>query len=224
MSILKNDWAPLLQGEFQKPYYVKLRQFLKEEYRTKTIYPDMHDIFNALHYTPYANVKVVILGQDPYHGPNQAHGLSFSVKPGVALPPSLLNIFKELQDDLGGYIPNNGYLLKWAKQGVLLLNTVLTVRRGEANSHKGKGWEHFTDRVIELVNEKREPVVFILWGRHAQAKKELITNEHHYIIEAPHPSPFSAARGFFGSRPFSKTNTFLQQTGREPIDWQIENI
>ncbi|MED0687145.1 uracil-DNA glycosylase [Anoxybacillus ayderensis] len=224
MSILKNDWAPLLQGEFQKPYYVKLRQFLKEEYRTKTIYPDMHDIFNALHYTPYANVKVVILGQDPYHGPNQAHGLSFSVKPGVSLPPSLLNIFKELQDDLGGYIPNNGYLLKWAKQGVLLLNTVLTVRRGEANSHKGKGWEHFTDRVIELVNEKREPVVFILWGRHAQAKKELITNEHHYIIEAPHPSPFSAARGFFGSRPFSKTNTFLQQTGRELIDWQIENI
>lgn len=224
MSILKNDWAPLLEEEFQKPYYLKLRQFLKEEYRTKTIYPDMHDIFNALHYTPYANVKVVILGQDPYHGPNQAHGLSFSVKPGVPFPPSLLNIFKELHDDLGCYIPNNGYLLKWAKQGVLLLNTVLTVRQGEANSHKGKGWEHFTDRIIELVNEKTEPVVFILWGRHAQAKKALITNRHHYLIEAPHPSPLSAARGFFGSRPFSKTNAFLQRTGRETIDWQIENI
>ncbi|ANB57940.1 uracil-DNA glycosylase [Anoxybacillus sp. B7M1] len=224
MAILKNDWAPLLEEEFQKPYYIKLREFLKAEYQTRTIYPDMYDIFNALHYTPYKQVKVVILGQDPYHGPNQAHGLSFSVKPGVPLPPSLLNIFKELQDDLGCYIPNNGYLVKWAQQGILLLNTVLTVRRGEANSHKGKGWEIFTDRVIELVNSKQEPVVFILWGRHAQAKKELITNPAHYMIEAPHPSPFSAARGFFGSRPFSKTNAFLKKTGREPIDWQIENM
>jgi uracil-DNA glycosylase len=224
MAILKNDWAPLLEEEFKKPYYLKLREFLKEEYRTRTIYPDMHDIFNALHYTPYEKVKVVILGQDPYHGPGQAHGLSFSVKPGVPSPPSLLNIFKELQDDIGCYIPNNGYLVKWAQQGVLLLNTVLTVRRGEANSHKGKGWEYFTDRVIELVNEKQEPVVFILWGRHAQAKKELITNTHHCIIEAPHPSPFSAARGFFGSRPFSKTNEFLKRVGHETIDWQIENI
>lgn len=224
MPILKNDWAPLLEEEFQKPYYLKLREFLKEEYRTRTIYPDMHDIFNALHYTPYANVKVVLLGQDPYHGPGQAHGLSFSVKPGVPVPPSLANIFKELHDDLGCYIPDNGYLVKWAEQGVLLLNTVLTVRRGQANSHRGKGWEYFTDRVIELVNEKDDPVVFLLWGRNAQEKKERITNPHHLIIEAPHPSPFSAARGFFGHRPFSRTNAFLTKHGREPIDWQIENI
>jgi len=224
MAILKNDWHNLLNDEFQKDYYLTLRKFLITEYRTRTIYPDMYDIFNALHYTAYKDVKVVILGQDPYHGPNQAHGLSFSVKPGVPAPPSLINIFKELNSDLGCYIPNNGYLKKWADQGVLLLNTVLTVRAGQANSHKNRGWEHFTDRVISILNEREDPVVFILWGRNAQSKQSIITNPHHYIIKSPHPSPFSANRGFFGSRPFSKTNNFLKSIGKEPIDWQIENI
>lgn len=224
MKILRNDWAPLLENEFTKPYYLKLRQFLIEEYRTKTIYPDMYDIFNALHYTSYADTKVVILGQDPYHGPGQAHGLSFSVKPGVNPPPSLQNIFKELQSDLGCYIPNNGYLLRWAEQGVLLLNTVLTVRRNAPNSHRGLGWETFTDRVISLLNEREKPVVFLLWGRHAQEKRALITASHHHIITSPHPSPFSANRGFFGSRPFSRTNQFLRSIGSEEIDWQIPNL
>ena len=224
MAILKNDWHDLLNDEFKKDYYLSLRKFLVNEYRTRTIYPDMYDIFNALHYTPYKDVKGVILGQDPYHGPNQAHGLSFSVKPGVPAPPSLINIFKELNSDLGCYIPNNGYLKKWADQGILLLNTVLTVRAGQPNSHKNKGWEHFTDRVISLLNEREDPVVFILWGRNAQAKQDLITNPHHYIIKSPHPSPYSANRGFLGSRPFSKTNNFLKSIGKEPIDWQIENI
>ncbi|EGL81362.1 Uracil-DNA glycosylase [Caldalkalibacillus thermarum TA2.A1] len=224
MGILKNDWSPLLEQEFEKPYYQRLRKFLIHEYRTQVVYPDMYDIYNALHYTPYAETKVVILGQDPYHGPGQAHGLSFSVQPGVQPPPSLQNIFKELHDDLGCYIPNNGCLEKWARQGVLLLNTVLTVRQGQPNSHRGKGWETFTDKVIQTLNEREQPVVFILWGRNAQAKKELITSPHHYIIESPHPSPYSANRGFFGSRPFSKTNKFLKEIGVEEIDWQIENI
>jgi uracil-DNA glycosylase len=184
----------------------------------------MYDIYSALHLTPYANTKAVILGQDPYHGPGQAHGLSFSVKPGVPIPPSLQNIYKELHHDLGCYIPNHGHLVKWAEQGVLLLNSVLTVRRGMANSHKGKGWENFTDQVIWALNQREKPCVFILWGRNAQEKKALITNSHHYIIESTHPSPYSADRGFFGSRPFSKTNQFLRQIGEKEIDWQIPNM
>lgn len=224
MSILRNDWAPLLEPEFKKPYYLKLRQFLIQEYKQYTVYPDMYDIFNALHYTPHSKTKVVILGQDPYHGPGQAHGLSFSVKPGIKVPPSLQNIFKELHDDLGCFIPNNGYLVKWAEQGVLLLNAVLTVRAGCANSHRGKGWEQFTDRVISLLNERQQPVVFILWGRNAQSKGSLITNKNHLIIKSSHPSPLSAHRGFFGSRPFSRTNDFLRSAGMEAIDWQIPNI
>lgn len=223
-EILKNDWQKLLKDEFQKEYYLKLRQFLIREYKTKKIYPNMYDIFNALHYTAYKDVKVVILGQDPYHGPNQAHGLSFSVKPGVQSPPSLVNIFKELREDLGCYIPNNGYLKKWSDQGVMLLNTVLTVRAAQANSHKGAGWEYFTDKVIELLNMREDPIVFILWGSNAQSKLSIINNPKHYIVKSPHPSPLSASRGFFGSRPFSKTNNFLKSIGKELIDWQIENI
>lgn len=221
MRILKNDWAPIMEKEFTKDYYLQLREFLKVEYKTRSIYPNMYDIFNALHYTSYEQTKVVILGQDPYHGPNQAHGLSFSVKPEVPVPPSLQNIYKELHHDLGISIPNHGYLKKWADQGVLLLNAVLTVRAGQANSHRGKGWENFTNEVIRQVNAKKDPVVFILWGRNAQEKEELITEQHHFIIKSPHPSPFSANRGFFGSRPFSRTNQFLEQTGRTPIDWQV---
>ncbi|GGG13935.1 uracil-DNA glycosylase [Paenibacillus aceti] len=223
-AILKNDWASELEQEFAKSYYLNLRQFLISEYRTKTIYPDKYDIFNALHYTPLADTRVVILGQDPYHGPGQAHGLSFSVKEGVNPPPSLQNMFKELQSDLGCYIPNNGHLLKWTQQGVLLLNTVLTVRAHEANSHKNKGWENFTDKVIETINRKEEPVVFLLWGSHAQKKAELITNPRHFLIRSPHPSPLSAHRGFFGSRPFSRTNEFLRKIGQPEIDWQIPNL
>lgn len=221
MAILKNDWAPLMEAEFSQPYYLQLRQFLAEEYRSRVVHPDAYDIFNALHLTPYAETKVVILGQDPYHGRGQAHGLSFSVKPGVAIPPSLQNIYKELHADLGCPIPNHGYLVKWAEQGVLLLNTVLTVRDNMPNSHKGKGWEIFTSRVIEKLNERAEPVVFILWGKHAQEKEELITSPQHFIIRSPHPSPFSANRGFFGSRPFSRTNAFLRSIGQKEIDWQI---
>ncbi|MCI6277440.1 MAG: uracil-DNA glycosylase [Clostridium sp.] len=224
MEILKNDWKDLLKNEFESPYYLDLRKFLISEYKSSIIYPNMYDIFNALHYTPYSKVKVVILGQDPYHGPNQAHGLSFSVKPGVPAPPSLINIYKELHTDLNCYIPNNGYLKKWADQGVLLLNTVLTVRASEANSHRNKGWENFTNKIIELVNSKTEPVVFILWGKNAQEKQALITNPIHHIIKSVHPSPLSASRGFFGSRPFSRTNEFLKSDGLSPIDWQIENI
>ena len=223
MQILKNDWENLLEDEFKKEYYLKLRGFLKEEYRTKTIYPSMHDIFNALHYTAYKDVKVVILGQDPYHGPNQAHGLSFSVKPGVPAPPSLLNIYKELNDDLGCYIPNNGYLKKWSDQGVMLLNTVLTVRAGDANSHKGMGWEQFTDRIISILNDREDPIVFILWGSNAQSKLNIINSSRHCIIKSVHPSPLSSYRGFFGSKPFSKANDFLTTLGKETIDWQIEN-
>lgn len=223
MIIFKNDWQSLLQDEFNKAYYQKLRQFLITEYRSKTIYPDMHDIFNALHFTSYQEIKVVILGQDPYHGPNQAHGLSFSVKPGIAPPPSLQNIFKELKSDLNCFIPNNGYLKKWTGQGVLLLNTALTVIANQANSHRNIGWERFTDKVIELLNERQDPIVFILWGNNALSKANLITNSNHYMIKSAHPSPLSAFRGFFGSRPFSKTNRFLSSIGETPIDWQIEN-
>ena len=222
--IFKNDWADHLAEEFSKAYYLELRAFLIEEYRRGIVYPDMHDIFNALHYTSYSETKVCILGQDPYHGPRQAHGLSFSVQPGVSPPPSLQNIFKELQSDLGCQIPNHGCLEHWAAQGVLLLNTVLTVRKGQANSHRGKGWEQFTDRVIELLNEREKPVVFILWGRNAQAKKEMIDADRHLVIQSSHPSPYSAHAGFFGSRPFSQANEFLRQIGETPIDWEIPPI
>ncbi|OXM84137.1 uracil-DNA glycosylase [Paenibacillus rigui] len=224
MSILKNDWAELLQEEFEQPYYRELRQFLKEEYQTRTIYPDMHDIFNALHLTSYGNTKVVILGQDPYHGPGQAHGLSFSVKPGVPAPPSLQNMFKELRNDLGFDIPNHGHLVHWAEQGVLLLNTVLTVREATPNSHKGMGWERFTDQVIRSLNEREKPVVFILWGSHAHQKAQLITNKRHAILRSVHPSPLSAHRGFFGSKPYSQANELLQHAGESPIDWCIPSL
>ncbi|MDG4657692.1 uracil-DNA glycosylase [Ectobacillus antri] len=217
--IFKNDWHNLLEEEFQKTYYKELREFLKEEYATQTIYPPAQDIFNALHYTSYSDTLVVILGQDPYHGPNQAQGLSFSVNEGIKQPPSLKNIFKELHSDIGCPIPNHGSLVKWTKQGVLLLNTVLTVRQGEPNSHKGKGWEVFTDRIIELLNEREKPVVFVLWGKHAQAKIPLITR--HPIIESAHPSPFAANKGFFGSKPFSRINEHLVRIGEKPIDWCI---
>ncbi|MGG1677762.1 uracil-DNA glycosylase [Neobacillus sp. NRS-1170] len=224
MAILKNDWAHLLDGEFEKPYYQHFRKILKEEYQMRDIYPDQYDIFNALHLTPYNDVKVVIIGQDPYHGPGQAHGLSFSVKPGVTVPPSLQNIYKELKSDIGCYIPNNGYLVKWAKQGGLMLNGVLTVRAGNPNSHKGLGWEMFTDKVIETLNQRETPVIFILWGNFAQQKQQLITSSRHFIIKSPHPSPFSANRGFFGSRPFSRTNAILREIGLKEIDWQIPDL
>ena len=221
MAILKNDWSLYLEEQFQKPYYQKLRNFLIEEYKTRTIYPNMYNIFNALHYTSYANTKAVIIGQDPYHGPNQAHGLSFSVLPGVEPPPSLQNIFKELKNDLGYPIPQSGSLVKWAEQGVLLLNSVLTVRAGQPNSHRGKGWEIFTDQVIKILNERETPVIFLLWGKNAQEKQRLITNSRHYKILSPHPSPLSAHRGFFGSKPFSKTNRYLREIGLEEIDWRL---
>jgi len=223
-EILNNDWNDLLKDEFKKEYYQNLKQFLIEEYKTKTIYPDINDIFNALKFTSYKDTKVLILGQDPYHGPNQSHGLAFSVKKGVRIPPSLRNIYKELNSDLGCYIPNNGYLKSWADQGVLLLNTVLTVRAHEANSHRKRGWEIFTDRIISLLNEREDPVVFILWGNPAIAKMKLITNIRHFIITSVHPSPLSASRGFFGSKPFSKANDFLTSINKTPINWQIENI
>ena len=223
-KILDNDWQDLLQEEFEKEYYQNLRKFLISEYKNKTIYPHMNNIFNALKFTSYKDVKVVILGQDPYHGPNQAHGLSFSVNKGVKIPPSLVNIYKELHDDLGCYIPNNGYLESWAKQGVLLLNTVLTVRAHEANSHRNMGWEQFTDKIISLLNDREDPIVFILWGNPSISKKKLITNKRHFIITSPHPSPLSAFRGFFGSRPFSRSNDFLKSINKTPINWQIENI
>lgn len=223
-QIFKNGWNELLGEELEKDYYKKLRAFLIEEYKTKTIYPEKHNLFNALHYTDYKDVKAVILGQDPYHGPNQSHGLCFSVKPGVRTPPSLVNMYKELKDDLGCYIPNNGYLEKWAREGVLLLNASLTVVGGEANSHRKIGWETFSNKIISLLNDRVDPVVFILWGNNAIAKEKLITNDWHYIIKSVHPSPLSSFRGFFGSKPFSKTNDFLTSIGKEPIDWQINNI
>ncbi|ENH95810.1 uracil-DNA glycosylase [Gracilibacillus halophilus YIM-C55.5] len=220
-GIFTNDWGEILQDELQKDYYQNLREFLKREYQQYTVHPDMYDIFNALHYTSFANVKVVILGQDPYHGPNQAHGLSFSVNPDVAIPPSLKNIFKELHEDIGCSIPNHGHLVKWAEQGVLLLNNVLTVREGQAHSHRGKGWETFTDHIIKTLNDKETPVVYVLWGAAARKKQALIDTNKHYVITSPHPSPLSAHRGFFGSRPFSKSNAILQNIGQEPIDWEV---
>ena len=224
MPPISNDWLPAIRDEFHKDYYKKLHQFILQEYQTRQIFPEADDLFNAFHLTPLKDVKVVILGQDPYHNIGQAHGLCFSVKPGVEIPPSLVNIYKELQDDLGCYIPNNGYLVKWAKQGVLLLNTVLTVRAHQANSHRGIGWEEFTDAAIRILNEQDRPMVFILWGRPAQMKKSMLNNPKHLILEAPHPSPLSSYRGFFGSKPFSKTNKFLEEHGLTAIDWQIENI
>lgn len=224
MGMISNDWQDALREEFRKPYYAKLYKTIKEEYSSRVIFPPSEDIFNAFHYTPLHEVKVVILGQDPYHNVGQAHGLCFSVKPDVEIPPSLVNIYQELHDDLGCYIPNNGYLVKWAKQGMLMLNTVLTVRAHQANSHRGIGWEEFTDAAIRALNEQNRPIVFILWGRPAQMKKSMLGNPNHLILEAPHPSPLSAYRGFFGSRPFSKTNNFLKEHGIEPIDWQIENV
>ena len=222
MAAIQNDWLDALKVEFRQPYYKKLFQTVNEEYRTRQIFPPADDIFNAFHLTPLHEVKVVILGQDPYHGEGQAHGLCFSVRPGVDIPPSLVNIYQELHDDLGCTIPNHGCLTKWAKQGVLLLNTVLTVRAHQANSHKGIGWEEFTDAAIRKLNEQDRPIVFMLWGRPAQAKKSMLHNPKHLILEAPHPSPLSAYRGFFGSRPFSQANRFLEAQGVEPVDWQIE--
>ena len=213
-----------MDDELKEPYYQELRKFLIDEYSTKKIFPNMYDIFNALHLTSYADTKVVILGQDPYHEPGQAHGLSFSVLPNVPPPPSLMNIFKELRDDLGCFIPNNGCLESWARQGVLLLNTVLTVRAHAANSHRGHGWEMFTDKIIRLLNEHERPLAFILWGNPARRKKIMITNPRHLIIESAHPSPLSASGGFFGSRPFSRVNNFLESVGESPINWQIPNI
>ena len=224
MEIFHNDWAEFLNPELKKPYYLELRKFLVDEYRSRQIFPDIYDIFNALHYTSYHDTKVVILGQDPYHGDGQAHGLSFSVKPGVKAPPSLVNIFKELKEDLGCEIPNNGCLKPWTQQGVLLLNTVLTVRAHQANSHRNMGWEKFTDRIIEILNEREKPIAFILWGAPARKKKKMITNSKHFIVESAHPSPLSAFNGFFGSRPFSKVNAFLEAVGEKPIDWQIPNL
>ena len=219
MVKLGNDWDNIIGGEFEKEYYLQLREFLKGEYANGIVYPNMYDIFNALKLTPYSSVKAVILGQDPYHEPGQAHGLAFSVKEGTPLPPSLRNIYKELETDVGAKPVSCGELVGWAKQGVLLLNTVLTVRQGNANSHKGKGWEIFTDEIIKKLNEKTEPVAFILWGANARSKKALITNPIHGVFESPHPSPLSAHYGFFGSRPFSRVNTFLMQNGVPPINW-----
>lgn len=224
MAAINGDWLEALKDEFKKDYYKQLFQKVNEEYRTRLIFPPANDIFNAFHLTPLKDVKVVILGQDPYHGNNQAHGLCFSVKPEVEIPPSLVNIYKELHDDLGCTIPGHGYLVKWAKQGVLMLNTVLTVRAHQANSHRGIGWEEFTDAAIRVLNTQDRPIVFILWGRPAQMKKAMLNNPKHLILEAPHPSPLSSYRGFFGSRPFSKTNQFLEANGVEPIDWQIDEL
>ena len=224
MAQITNDWLDEIECEFRKPYYKDLYAFVNEEYKTRTIYPPADDIFNALHLTPLSEVKVLILGQDPYHEVNQAHGLCFSVLPGNDTPPSLQNIYKELNSDLGCYIPNNGYLEKWAKQGVLLLNTVLTVRAHQANSHQGKGWEQFTDAIIEAVNKQDRPIVFMLWGSPAQRKIPMLNNPKHLVLKAPHPSPLSAYRGFFGCRHFSQCNDFLAANGVDTIDWQIENI
>lgn len=224
MAKLSGEWEEALALEFKKEYYKKLYFFVKNEYDTKVIFPAADDLFNAFHFTPLSKVKVVILGQDPYHNYGQAHGLSFSVRPEVAIPPSLLNIYKELQEDLGLYIPDNGYLKKWADQGVLLLNTVLSVRAHQAASHSGKGWEMFTDAVIKVLNEQDRPIVFLLWGRPATAKAKMLDNPRHLILTAAHPSPLSAYKGFFGCRHFSKTNDFLIKNNTGPIDWQIENL
>lgn len=223
MGAITNDWAEPLSVEFKKPYYAKLYQKVKEEYNSRQIFPDANDIFNAFHFTPLSEVKVVILGQDPYHNIGQAHGLCFSVKPEVEIPPSLVNIYKELEEDLGCYIPNHGYLEKWAREGVMLLNTVLTVRAHQANSHQGIGWEQFTDAAIRILNEQERPIVYMLWGKPAQSKIPMLTNPKHLILKAPHPSPLSAYRGFFGCKHFSQANEFLEKNGLKPIDWQIES-
>lgn len=222
MGAINNDWLEALKDEFRKPYYKELFATVTEEYKTRQIFPPADDIFNAFHLTPLHKVKVVILGQDPYHNDGQAHGLCFSVKKGVAVPPSLVNIYQELKADLGCEIPSHGYLTKWAEQGILMLNTVLTVRAHQANSHRGIGWEEFTDAAIRVLNEQDRPIVFILWGAPAQKKEKMLNNPKHLILKAPHPSPLSAYRGFFGSKPFSQTNAFLEKNGIEPIDWQIE--
>ncbi|MBE5940545.1 MAG: uracil-DNA glycosylase [Lachnospiraceae bacterium] len=224
MSAISNDWLTYLNNEFNKPYYKELYNTVKTEYGKYQIFPPSDEIFTAYHLTPLSEVKVVIIGQDPYHNINQAHGLCFSVKPEVEIPPSLVNIYKELSDDLGCYVPNNGYLTKWAKQGVLMLNSVLTVRAHMANSHKGIGWEKFTDATIEAVNKQDRPIVYLLWGKPAQDKAAKVDNPKHLLLKAPHPSPLSAYRGFFGCKHFSKANEFLIANGMEPIDWQIENI
>ena len=220
-TLIHNDWQDVLAPEFEKEYYQQLHAFLKDEYQHHRVYPDMYHIFQAFEWTPFSQVKVVILGQDPYHGPHQAHGLSFSVQPGVPVPPSLQNIYKELQDDLGIAPVNHGYLKKWADQGVLLLNSVLTVRDGQAFSHQGHGWERLTDVAIHQLSERPKPVVLILWGRAAQNKMTRIDQTRNIVIKSAHPSPLSASRGFFGSRPFSKTNAALTAMGEEPIDWQL---
>ena len=222
--MIENSWEEVLKDELDKDYFIKLLEFIKKEYETKTIYPKMNEIFKAFRFTPYNKVKVVILGQDPYHGENQAEGLSFSVKVGIQKPPSLINIFAELKNDLRIDPPNHGSLVSWAEQGVLLLNATLTVVKDSPRSHAGHGWEIFTDEVIKLINKKETPVVFILWGSDARSKKSLITNKNHFIIESAHPSPLSAYRGFFGSKPFSKTNNFLIKNNIEPIDWKIKDI
>ena len=223
MVQLGNDWDEILTSEFDKEYYQRLRRILASEYSKYTVYPDMYDIFNALKYTPFSNVKVVIIGQDPYHEPNQAHGLSFSVKRGTPLPPSLQNIYKELYDDLGIPPATHGDLTEWASQGVLLLNATLTVRQGLANSHQAIGWQIFTDHVISCLNTAAEPIVFLLWGSFAKQKSALITNKRHLILTSAHPSPLSAYRGFFGSKPFSRINAFLTENGRVPINWRLSN-
>lgn len=222
--MFNNKWDELLHEEFEKPYYINLCNFLTEEREKRNIFPPEEDVFNALRYTDYDDVKVLIVGQDPYHEKGQAHGLSFSVREGIPQPPSLKNIFKELNKDLGCYVPNNGCLTKWAKNGVMLLNTVLTVREGEANSHKNKGWEHFTDKVIYCLNARKKPVVFLLWGANAKEKLSIINGKQHYVLSAAHPSPLSATRGFFGCRHFSKANAILTSIGETPVDWQIENV
>lgn len=224
MVNLGNGWDELLRDEFSKEYYLRLREFLKKEYSTETVFPHMNDIFNALKLTDYNDVKVVILGQDPYHGEGEAHGLAFSVKKGIAIPPSLRNIYKELNTSLGCYIPNNGFLEKWAKQGILLLNTSLTVRKNMANSHSGKGWEILTDAIIKKINSRTEPVVFMLWGNNAKSKSWFIDGNRHLVLTSVHPSPLSASRGFFGCNHFKLANDFLESKGIAPIDWQIENI
>ena len=224
MEIFFNDWDEILKDEIHKPYFENLVSFLDREYQRKTIYPPKEKILNALKYTPYKDVRVLILGQDPYHGPGQAMGLAFGVNKGIKIPPSLINIYKEMHDDIGTYIPDNGYLVSWARQGVLLLNTVLTDEESGADSHHNLGWTIFTDEIIKKLNEKDEPMVFILWGRNARNKKMFITNDKHLIIESAHPSPLSAYNGFFGSKPFSRTNDFLMKNGFKPIDWQIHNL
>lgn len=224
MAAISGEWLEALKPEFRKPYYARLYRTISEEYRKTKVFPPSDDIFNAFHLTPLSSVKVVIIGQDPYHNDGQAHGLCFSVREGVEIPPSLVNIYQELHDDCGCYIPNNGYLVKWAEQGVLMLNTVLTVRAHAPMSHRGIGWEEFTDAAIHVLNRQDRPIVFLLWGRPAQSKHAMLDNPNHLVLEAAHPSPLSARRGFFGCRHFSRTNEFLTEHGAAPIDWQIENI